>query len=157
MDKKTISGMGSSIKQNWETPVQFFNELNKEFGFTLDPCAEVSTAKVNKFYSKEDNGLIQSWANEICFINPPYNNQKQFIEKAINEKINGCLSVCLIPARTDTKLFHDLLVPNCEIRLIKGRIKFKSDGELKNSPFFPSMLVIIGKDIKPKITTYNKT
>lgn len=45
----------------------------------------------------------------------------------------------LIPARTDTRWFHDYIYGKAEIRFIKGRLKF---GNAKQSAPFPSMIVI---------------
>lgn len=130
----------SSKNQKWETPIEFFNELDKEFNFTLDPCCEIETAKCKKFFTPEENGLMQDWSKDIVFMNPPYGReQAKWIEKAYNESLNGATVVCLIPARTDTKVWHDIIFPNAEVRFIKGRLKF---GGSKNSAPFPSAVVI---------------
>lgn len=65
----------SSKSNDWETPQNLFNELNNEFKFTLDPCCTKENAKCKKYFTKEDNGLIKSWANEIVFMNPPYGRE----------------------------------------------------------------------------------
>lgn len=57
MDKVLLS----SNRHDWETPPDFFAELDKEFHFTLDPCCEPETAKCAKYYTKETDGLSQSW------------------------------------------------------------------------------------------------
>lgn len=57
----------SSNRHDWETPPDFFAELDKEFHFTLDPCAEPETAKCEKYYTKEDDGLMQDWGGRPCF------------------------------------------------------------------------------------------
>lgn len=59
-------------KDLWGTPPHIFDKLNDEFGFTLDPCCLIKTAKCDKFYTPKENGLIQSWAGERVFMNPPY-------------------------------------------------------------------------------------
>lgn len=139
--------MFSSKKQNWETPKNFFNKLNEEFNFTLDPCCEVETAKCEKFYTKEDDGLIQDWGGNNVFMNPPYGREQiKWIEKAYKESLKeNTIVICLIPARTDTRVWHDIIFPNAEVRFIKGRLKF---GDSKNSAPFPSAIVIFGKNIK---------
>jgi site-specific DNA-methyltransferase (adenine-specific) len=77
--------MFSSKKDDWETPQAFFNELNKEFHFTLDPCSTHENAKCEKHYTKAENGLLQSWTGETVFCNPPYGReQAQWIEKAVS-------------------------------------------------------------------------
>ena len=106
--RKKIDIHFSSKDMTWETPQDFFDELNKEFHFTLDPCATKETAKCEKFYTKEDDGLSKNWDGKIVFMNPPYGREiKHWIKKASEIK-NGVV-VCLIPSRTDTKYFHDYL------------------------------------------------
>jgi len=65
----------SSQTDLWSTPQAFFDQLNKEFNFTLDPCATKENAKCKKFFTKEQDGLKQSWAKEIVFMNPPYGSE----------------------------------------------------------------------------------
>jgi site-specific DNA-methyltransferase (adenine-specific) len=75
--------MFSSKTNEWSTPQNFFDELNREFNFTLDPCATKENAKCKKFYTKEDDGLKQNWDNEIVFCNPPYGSEiKDWVKKA---------------------------------------------------------------------------
>ena len=131
----------SSKDQTWSTPQDFYNELNKEFNFTLDPCCSKETAKCDKYYTEETDGLAHSWNGETVFMNPPYGRViKDWIKKASEIK-NGTV-VCLIPSRTDTRYFHDYLYQkeNVELRFLKGRLKF---GNAKNSAPFPSLLAII--------------
>lgn len=136
----------SSKDQTWETPQDFFDKLNKEFNFTLDPCCTKETAKCDHYFTKEDNGLIRSWKNHIVFMNPPHGREiKHWIKKAHDEFLKGnCKIVCLIPARTDTTYWHDYIFPlyykgQVEIRFLKGRLKF---GNSKNSAPFPSAVVM---------------
>jgi hypothetical protein len=62
----------SSASPEWATPQDFFDKLNAEFGFTLDPCSTKENAKCKKFYTQEDDGLSKSWKGERVFCNPPY-------------------------------------------------------------------------------------
>ena len=80
---RNLKTMLSSEDMTWETPQDFFDELNKEFNFTLDPCATVKTAKCSKFYTKEDDGLSKCWSNEIVFCNPPL----WFRNKELGQKV----------------------------------------------------------------------
>lgn len=135
--------MFSSKTDQWATPQDFFDKLNKEFNFTLDPCADKFNHKCEKYFTKEQDGLRQSWSGERVFVNPPYGNVlKDWVAKSSFEAKNGAeLVVMLIPARTDTQYFHKWIYQkeNVEIRFIKGRLKF---GDSKNSAPFPSMVVI---------------
>lgn len=128
----------SSATVEWATPQELFDELNREFSFTLDPCSTRENHKCPKFYTKEDNGLAQDWSGERVFMNPPYGRViGDWVRKASEGGAQVC--VCLLPARTDTKWFHDYIYDKAEVRFIRGRIKF---GGHKNSAPFPSMIVV---------------
>ena len=144
--------MFSSNVQTWETPIDLFNKLNDEFNFTLDVCADEDNHKCNKYFTKEIDGLKQEW-NGTCWMNPPYGREiPKWIEKAYKESLHGATVVCLIPARTDTRYWHDYIFPYAkEIRFIKGRLKF---GFSENSAPFPSAIIVFKKDGKQIITTY---
>ena len=129
-------GMFSSKTDMRETPQDFFNKLNKEFNFDVDVCATKENAKCKKFYTPEENGLQQNWAG-TCWMNPPYGREiSRWVKKAAESKATV---VCLLPARTDTRWFHEYIYNKAEIRFIKGRLKF---GNSDNSAPFPSMIVI---------------
>lgn len=132
----------SSEKEDWETPEWLFNELNNEFNFTLDPCCSLENRKCEKYYTKEEDGLKQDWGGNHVFVNPPYGRKStaEWIEKCYNEaQKKDTVVVLLIPARTDTKAFHEFIYNKAEIRFIKGRLKF---GNSLNSAPFPSMICI---------------
>ena len=133
--------MFSSKTDLWSTPNDFFDKLNDEFRFTLDPCSTHENAKCYKHFTEEENGLLQDWGNEVVFCNPPYGRQiKDWVKKSYEEsQKDNTTVVMLIPARTDTIYFHEYIYHKAEIRFIKGRLKF---GNAKNSAPFPSMVVI---------------
>lgn len=138
--------MFSSQTDQWATPQDFFDKLNEEFHFTLDPCADEFNHKCDKYFTVEQDGLLQSWANETVFCNPPYGREiGKWVKKASDEnRLHNITVVMLIPARTDTKYFHEYIYQksNVEIRFLKGRLKF---GDAKNAAPFPSMVVIFKK------------
>ena len=135
-----VEVMFSSKSDEWETPQHIFDELDSEFGFDLDVCANESNHKCENYYSIEQDGLSQDWAGHRVFCNPPYSNIAELVEKAFYETKNkNTLVVLLIPSRTDTKYFQNYIYNRSEIRFIKGRLKF---GNSKNSAPFPSMIVI---------------
>lgn len=145
----------SSKSNEWETPQDLFDKLNKQYHFTLDPCCTHENAKCTKHYTQEDDGLSKEWSGEVVFCNPPYGREiGKWVEKAYREAINGTKIVMLIPARVDTKWFHQYLYNKEEqgirVEFIKGRLKFinrtlpswREDGNFKASPAtFPSMLI----------------
>lgn len=133
--------MYSSKSELWGTPQYFFDELNKEFGFDLDPCALPSNAKCDRFFTPKEDGLSQNWGGAKVFCNPPYGKDiSKWVRKSYEEsKKPNTLVVMLLPARTDTAYFHDYIYHKAEIRFVRGRLHFN---ESKNSAPFPSMVVI---------------
>lgn len=133
-----------SNSYEWETPQELFNMLNAEFNFTLDPCATNENAKCLKFYTKIQDGLAQDWTGETVFCNPPYNRKQDlWIKKCLEHGLAGYTAVMLLPARTDTKRFHNYILNKAaEIRFIQGRLKF--NGAMNNAPF-PSMIIIFNR------------
>lgn len=61
----------SSNSEEWATPGDFFEELNREFKFDLDPCATAENHKTPKFFTKEQNGLLQDWGGSGFFVIRP--------------------------------------------------------------------------------------
>ncbi len=136
----------SSDSAEWATPIKVFEELDKEFNFTLDPCATVENAKCKRFFTKEQDGLTQSWGGETVYCNPPYGRQiGDWVRKSSVSCKEGSTVVMLIPARTDTAWFHDYIYRQHEIRFIRGRLHFN---ESKQSAPFPSMIVVMRPEKK---------
>jgi len=143
MRKHDMETLFSSKSLEWSTPHSFFQELDKEFSFDLDPCAQSHNAVCSKYFTPEDDGLIQDWSGHTAFVNPPYGRAiGLWVKKAYQSaQAKGTTVVMLIPARTDTRYWHDYVMKADEIRLIKGRLKF---GGGRNSAPFPSAVVIFG-------------
>ena len=119
----------SSKNMCWCTPQDFFDRLNAEFGFVLDPAATDKTAKCSLYYTPETDGLSQSWdRGGAVFCNPPYGREiGKWVQKAFEEARGGYPIVLLIPARTDTAYFHDYIYGKAEIRFVRGRLRFTDD------------------------------
>ena len=145
MTDKTMETMFSSKTDLWSTPQDLFDKLNNEFHFTLDVCANEYNHKCDNYYTKEQDGLSQPWFGTV-WCNPPYGREiGKWVYRALQSCVAGNTIVMLLPARTDTKWFHDYIYKrdNVEIRFIKGRLKF---GDSKNSAPFPSMIVVFNKN-----------
>lgn len=139
--------MGQTPKANtveWGTPQELFDKLNEEFHFTLDPCASDLNHKCDKYYTKEANGLIQDWTGEVVFCNPPYGREiYDWAAKCHYEwKEHNVTVVMLIPARTDTRWFHDYIYHQAEIDFLRGRLAYTCEGGNSQKAPFPSMIVI---------------
>jgi len=179
LDKQTQELMFSSEFFDWEAPDELFEELNKEFNFDIDVCATKENTKCKNFISPEQN-MLESYWYKIAWMNPPYNKPEKPCKKSCKKKkcdkreyhINkyipgqidfvarvyymalcGITTVCLLPARTDTDIFHTYIWDNnkkcfkngIEVRFLKGRLKFKG---AKNPAPFPSMIVIFRPPVK---------
>lgn len=122
----------SSATAEHPTPKGVYAELDREFHFDFDPCP----------LGGDSDGLatlLTPWYGKRVFCNPPYGPG---LGKWLERAQEAILAVYLIPARTDTRWFHDICLPEAkEIRFIRGRLKF---GDAVNSAPFPSMLVIFG-------------
>lgn len=149
MNDTTQKLMFSSATEEWSTPQEFFNKLNQEFDFELDPAATAENTKCPRFFSKDSDGLQQSWCEYTTFVNPPYGRgvTGKWVEKAHDEWERGGTVVMLLPARTDTVWFHKWIVGKAIVRFVKGRLKF--GGSLNPAPF-PSMVVIFHPDWRPE-------
>lgn len=131
-------GMLSSATPEWETPQQFFDELDAEFHFDVDVCATPDNAKCRNFYSREADGLSVPWTG-TCWMNPPYGREiSAWMRKAYESAASGATVVCLVPARTDTAWWHDYAAKG-EIRFVRGRLRF---GAATSPAPFPSAVVI---------------
>ena len=136
------NGIFSSQTDEWATPQWLFDELNAEFHFDLDPCATDENHKCAEYFTKETDGLQKNWGGRSVYCNPPYGRQiGKWVEKSYREAQKQNTSVVLLlPARTDTKWFHDYIYNKAEVRFIKGRVRF---GDGKGNAPFPSMVVVM--------------
>lgn len=127
----------SSATDLWATPQEFFDRLDAVHSFTLDACANSDNAKCDRYFTKEQDGLAQSW-DGVVWMNPPYGREiGHWMRKAYESSQQGATVVCLVPARTDTRWWHDYAIKG-QIEFIRGRLKF--GGHKSNAPF-PSAVV----------------
>lgn len=138
-----------SINNRWETRPETFAAYDAEFHFTLDVCAEPHNAKCPRFFSPEDNGLLQDWGHEICWMNPPYDEAYAWMQKAYRSSLQGALVLAYVAARTDTDWFHDWVVGKADVRYRKRRDRFLAPPDehgvkrlARHSAGFPSIAVI---------------
>ena len=119
-----------SKRLDWRTPKTLLQQLQKEFGVLWDPCPP----------NADFNGLQIEW-HSPSFVNPPYNHETiKWCRKAVYEYKKGKTVIMLLAARTDTKWFHDYILPHAsEIRFIRGRLRFDDRGPAP----FPSMIVVL--------------
>lgn len=150
----------SRQSDTWETPAALFDVLDAEFGFELDAAATSQTAKVRPFLTPADDALACDWRGDghrgrVVWLNPPYRQCREFLAKAAAEASRGCTVVALVPARTDTRWFHDYVWdaarheprPGVEVRFVRGRIRFV--GASAGAPF-PSVVIVFRPRVEPE-------
>ena len=133
--------MPQSVTDDWATPKNLFYKLNLENSFDLDVAASSRNHLCDEWFGLDHenpdrrDGLNAEWFGHV-WCNPPYGRViKDWVLKASQ---HHDLVVMLLPARTDTRWFHELILPNADVEFIKGRLKF---GDSKSAAPFPSMLV----------------
>lgn len=130
----------SSVTDEWPTPQAFFDRLNRRYEFTLDPCATAENAKCALFYTREDDGLAQDWGTHRVFCNPPYGREiGRWVRKCYEAAQDGAFVVLFVPARTDTRWFHQWVERKAQVRFLKGRLRF---GDAEHSAPFPSLIAV---------------
>ena len=141
----------SSASSEWPTPRTFYDLLDDDFHFTLDPCATPENAKAARYFTREDDGLRQPWSGSV-FMNPPYRDIRKWMAKAYRERRRCSVIVCLIPPRTDTKYWHSFVMHAAELRFVQGRIRFEGGA---NCAPFPSVVVVFTRrsDGPPRVTS----
>ena len=141
----------SSEKHNWKTPKKLLQDVLLWFDrahFNIDVCSSKSNVPARHFFTPKENGLLQEWRG-LCWMNPPYGREiEQWIRKARTSR--SATVVCLVPARTDTKWWHEHIVSAASVILfLRGRVRF--EGAPASAPF-PSAIVVFGKVRKKTIT-----
>ena len=151
--KPRLAAIFSSRSDEWETPQELFDALDREFNFTIDVCATDTNAKCSNYYSPVEDSLSQVW-DGVCWCNPPYGRQiRKWLKKAYDAAKFGATVVLLVPSRTDTAWWWDYARYG-EIRFLRGRLKFghyRKNGKQKtNGATFPSAIVIFKPDVKER-------
>jgi phage N-6-adenine-methyltransferase len=148
----------SSERRDWRTPPGVFQRLDAEFGFKLDAAATAENALCERFWTEADDGLSKPWDGPT-FVNPPYGRGIwKWVEKAFREGQRGVV-VMLIPARTDTRYWHDYVMEGAEeVRLVAGRLNFGGDRESGHNAPFPCAIVVFrpGTWRPPEFSTFER-
>lgn len=146
----------SKNSDEWQTPLDLFEDLDREFHFDLDACATHENTMCPEYFTKEQDGLEQNWGGRTVWCNPPYSQIKQWVRKCYYEghKPNTVV-VLLVPSRTDTQWFQNYVLHRAEVRFINGRLRFVGTGAIANAPF-PSALVIFRGAVEKESMQKNK-
>lgn len=143
----------SSAHEAWETPHWLLERLHGVFGrFDLDPCSStrdrrIARVKASTYFIHEDDGLSLPWMGTV-FVNPPYGRQlRHWISKSRSEVESGRVAtvVCLVPARTDTRWWHDDIAGKATVFFLRGRLSF---GDGTQPAPFPSALIVWGSTVE---------
>lgn len=152
VSKALFSSAKEEGTDDWGTPQEFFDAVNRLLSFDLDVCATPNLAKCKKYFSPEQNGLLQPWAPFRCWMNPPYSENLLWVTYAEREGRRGALVAGLVPSRTDTEWWHTGAKYARYILLIEGRLTFDTGASEKNPAPFPSALLLwTREELDPEI------
>jgi phage N-6-adenine-methyltransferase len=146
---RTEASRAAGSTDVWSTPQAFFDMLNEEFVFTLDPCADASNAKCT-YFDEADDGLAQDWGENVCFVNFPYSQAKAWAAKCIAAASSGATVVVLCAARTDTGWWQSLALAAEQVRFVKGRLAFVGPNGAGQSATFPSCVIVLRPGLEPQ-------
>lgn len=125
-------GASDEVDDRGTTP-ELFGPLHRRFRFTLDAAASAANAKCERYFTREDDGLRQSWGGGRIWCNPPYSDLRTWVTKAWVEYADGCeLIVMLLRAnRTEQAWWQDLVEPGLRaqrpdfhVEFLRGRPRF---------------------------------
>jgi len=149
----------SSAKQEWETPQELFDGLNKRYNFKFDLAADTTNNKCANYFSLCHGDALEFKWKGNCWLNPPYggagaNRLANWVEKAYNESKTGdCIVTMLIPARTNTRWWHEYCMKATEVLFINGRPKF--GGAAYGLPQPLAVVTFSSAKTRAKFGTYN--
>lgn len=149
INKQLAESAGHTLSDLWETPWRIIKKLDKEFGFTLDPCCLPHNATAEKYYTPEDNGLVQDWSGEVVYCNPPYSrgNIDKWVKKCYEEsQKQNTTVVALLPVSTSSNWWHNWIVGKAEVRFVERRVRFR--GAPYTAPFSSVVVVWGGSGVK---------
>lgn len=137
MARKNIDACFSSETDNWRTPKFIYDYF----------IYELNCIDTFEYNSLQNEFEIDRGRNLKLFCNPPFSKLKD-IPKWIKHNfcdLNNEIYL-LIPARTDTKYFHEMIQLKPFIYFIKGRLKYN---DVDKSAPFPTILLHFTKEDIP--------
>ncbi|CAN5277416.1 hypothetical protein BH10PSE14_BH10PSE14_18760 [soil metagenome] len=146
------TGPGVELKEsdNRFTSPTFIKAIEQSFGrIGFDPCWHRASAVRPLAYldvRRGDDGLRDDWSGNVAFVNPPWSNQKRWIERAHDQWLCGNVvtAICLVPAKTDTRLFHHVLSKDADVYFIEGRPHFFRENGKSEATMVSAMVVMFG-------------
>lgn len=139
------------------TSPAFLQVIRDIFGdIDFDPCWHEASAVMPKAYldvREGHNGLRDEWLGKFIYVNPPWSAQDRWLRRAHDQwsRYKPRTIVCLVPAKTDTKFFHQTLIKDADIYFIKGRSRFFKCDRTYEATKVATMLVIFGATAQQKL------
>jgi len=175
MTKRQVkSTVPKHLRDEWRTPPELFELLNREFDFYGDAAATSENNLCNRFLSPiMKDALSCDWVEQggpqTWFMNPPFSQAAAFLAKANEEAKKGATVVCLVRGGApETKWWKDaVLCPHPtgvaggewfatkhEVRYLKPRVQYllpEWEGEGGNTDFPSALIIMRPKSVYDKV------
>jgi site-specific DNA-methyltransferase (adenine-specific) len=154
----------ASAARDFGTPPEFFDELDREFHFTLDAAASDAHHLCENYYTIKQDGLAQPWSG-VVWVNPPFNGVRSWFEKALAESKRGATTVILSPVYSYVPWFQEIVMmqyggcvcepcavgvafrwPRVELRFINKKLRF--GGRAQHVTIMQPLLLTIFRSCK---------
>lgn len=132
-----------NTRKEWQTPLWFFNILNKQYNFIWDMAASKENALVKNYVDEKQDALSMEWPSKSrIWVNFPYNSRllHLWFSRGWDAASRGSTVIFLVHARTDTVWFHEWAVRG-HITFVRGRLKFLYNGIEQDAAPFPSIVI----------------
>lgn len=125
----------------WETPQDLIDMLNRSYRFKYDLAATKENAKAETYFTKETDSLAKSWngLNGTSWLNPPFSLAKEFFKKASESK-NRIVAIYK-SSNMETEVWQKYIFPYARVHVLSKRLNYVTDGEEKNGVTFGSALI----------------
>ena len=159
----TFETLISSESNEWYTPPEIIERARRALGgeIDLDPASNAIAQqwiKTKRFYTQEDDGMIQSWESNAVWLNPPYGQKRAGVYGASDLLAqchwlyqSGDIGKAIVLARGDSRGIK-LLQRNYPF-VICDRISFLKENGSKGSQPVPGTFIF---GLLPDITLFKE-
>lgn len=161
-ERKIIHVSNNSGENEWYTPVEIIESARAVMGsIDLDPATSLlanETVKAEQIFTKEDNGLINSWSGNV-WMNPPYSQPliKEFSDKLVAELSKIDQACVLTNNATETEWYQQMMQRCKVVCFVRSRVKFiDCNGDPSGAPLQGQTIMYFGKKEQEFVEEFGK-